>query len=216
MITIRQGKPEDSEFLAKAIIEAEKSGTDLLSYAKIFGLPEKDVAGMLSEILAEDIPGSELCASAFLIAFSGDTPAGCVASWIEGAEGISSNIIKMNSLFYFLDKSKLALIKENIKIVETADIPREPGALQLESIYVAPEFRGQGITGKLIDRHIEIQRSVNTSIKKAQIQLMAENKNAISAYLRAGFAITGERTSEDPSVTRFLPWNTRILMEKEI
>jgi ribosomal protein S18 acetylase RimI-like enzyme len=216
MITIRQGKPEDSEFLAEAIIQAEKSGTDLLSYSMIFGLPEQDFARVLTQILIEDIPGSELCAAAFLIAFAGDTPAGCVASWVEGAEGISSNIIKMNSLFYFLDKSKLLIIKENIKIVETADIPREPGALQLESIYVVPEFRGQGVTGKLINRHIEIHRTGNMAIKKAQIQLMAENKNAVSAYLKAGFAITRERTSEDPAVTRFLPWNTKILMEKEL
>ena len=60
----------DAPFLAETIIEAEKSGTDKLSYSTIFGLTEDEVHKYLIDILEEEIDGCELSISSFTIAES--------------------------------------------------------------------------------------------------------------------------------------------------
>lgn len=216
MINIRPAQIQDIPFIVNGIIEAEKSGTDLISYSEIFGLNEPDLRKILSQILEEDVPGSELCLSGFLVAFDDDIPAGCMAGWIEGAEGAPSGLIKMNNLFYFIDRNNMDLIRNRLQIIATADIERENGALQIESVYTAPAFRGKGISSQLISRHIHDHKTAHPGLNKAQILLMGDNRNAIAAYAKAGFEIRNEKTSKHPEITRYLPWNTRILMEKSI
>jgi ribosomal protein S18 acetylase RimI-like enzyme len=216
MITIKQGTTKDIPFLVDAIIQAEKSGTSVLSYSKIFLIPENQMEAILSEILQEEIDGFELCPVNFLIAFEDAVPVGCVSSWIEAKSGLSSSILKSNAFFYFIPKKNLAGIEKNIKTIESLNLSREAGTLQLESIYTNPLYRERGISALLINRHIQNFKLSNPELEKAQIQLMGENGKAISAYQKAGFRITMTRHSEDPMILEFLPGNTRILMEKEI
>ncbi|MBK6839524.1 MAG: hypothetical protein IPG90_15760 [Bacteroidetes bacterium] len=55
-------------FLIETIVAAEKSGTDVFSYSKIFELPESEIRKILADILAEDATGQELCYSDYLMA----------------------------------------------------------------------------------------------------------------------------------------------------
>ena len=59
---------EDIPFLVKTIVEAEKSGTEVLSYSAIFGLSIGEVEEKLAIILDEEIDDCELSVSSFLVA----------------------------------------------------------------------------------------------------------------------------------------------------
>lgn len=67
-IIIRKATLLDIDFLIEAIIAAEKSGTDILSYSTIFDLTERDVQNMLRNVLEKNVTGCELSPCNFLIA----------------------------------------------------------------------------------------------------------------------------------------------------
>ena len=70
---IRQAGAEDIDFLIEAIIEAEKSGSEMISYCGIFGLSQAELIELMRKMLAEDLEGQQLCISGFAIA--------CVCCW---------------------------------------------------------------------------------------------------------------------------------------
>ena len=53
-LVFRKAEEKDIPFLIETIIAAEKSGTDVFSYSKIFELPELEIRKILADILAED------------------------------------------------------------------------------------------------------------------------------------------------------------------
>ena len=97
-LIFRNATITDVPFIVTAIIEAEKSGTDKLSYSTIFGLTEEEVRSYLQEMLYEEIDGCELSISSFIIAEYNGQPAGALSAWIEGKDGIPSAILKGNLL----------------------------------------------------------------------------------------------------------------------
>ena len=60
---IRSATIDDISFLVETIIEAEKSGTDRLSYSTVFGLSNEDTHKYLNDMLKEEIDGCELSVS---------------------------------------------------------------------------------------------------------------------------------------------------------
>ena len=66
-IIIRQAEISDIDFIIEAILEADRSDTDRISYCTIFNLSRVEFRKILREILIEDIQGSELCLSDFLV-----------------------------------------------------------------------------------------------------------------------------------------------------
>lgn len=204
----------DRAFLVESIIGAEKSGTAKLSYASIFGLTHEAVEELLDSILAEDFEGQELCVSGFLIARIGGDPAGAVCSWIEGASGLASTLIKGNLIQHYVPPKSIESAQQYFPLLEELTLEREKRAIQLESVYVRAEYRGQAVAGKLISRHIEIARETDPSLTKAQIILAEENTGAVSSYEKLGFRPVAKRHVDDPEVLDLLPFNTKILMEK--
>ncbi len=212
---IKEATEEDLPFLVEAIINAERSGTQTLSYEKLFELDEQQVINNLSKILAEDITGQELCISDFLIAWFDEERAAAICSWIEGEEG-SSAILKSNVLMFGFGKEAFARVLHKAALLEPLNMTREAGALQLESVYVTNKYRGQGVVNLLILAHINKQQSRKRRLKKVQIILAKDNENALKAYIKAGFATVLEKYQTNAEVLKYLPTQTKILMEKSI
>ncbi|MEI6764568.1 MAG: GNAT family N-acetyltransferase [Bacteroidota bacterium] len=212
---IRKAAERDIPFLVESVIAAEKSGTETLSYSTIFNISEEEVKALLSRIFEEDIPGQELCISGFLIAEINGEYAGAVSAWVEGVEG-PSTIIKANMLSFFLGKEKVANATTKGTLLNTVHIEREIGALQLESVYTCNKFRGQGVSGKLIEEHIRLVKKDFTDVKRAQILLAKTNNSAYKAYHKPGFYTVLERKCTDAAILDLLPADTMILMQKEI
>ena len=101
-ITIRNATLLDIPFLVETIIEAEKSGTNTLSYSTIFGLSEADAKKYIALMLDEEVDDCELSVNAFLVAELNGETVGAVCAWIEEAEGVSSSTLKGNLLRFTL------------------------------------------------------------------------------------------------------------------
>ena len=216
MITFKRATENDIDFIAEAIMEAEKSGTDRLSYATVFDYDTNQVNELIKNALLEDIPGQELALSGFIIAYINNEYAGAVCSWIEAAEDISSAVIKANVLYYFLGQETILRASTKAKLIETLNIPREAGTLQIESVYVCNKYRGLGVSNKLILEHIKDAIQTGVDFSQAQIHVAETNEAAVKSYLKLGFKTKIRKKCEDVSVLKILPSDTRIMMELDL
>ncbi len=57
MPTIRKAAKSDFDFIAEAIIESEKSGSNIFPYGVLFDVSEMEFKGILQEIFEEEIEG---------------------------------------------------------------------------------------------------------------------------------------------------------------
>lgn len=215
-VTFRRATAEDKEFLIDAIIEAEKSGTDTISYCAVFSISEAELRDTLSNILDEDMAGQELYIPGFLIAEVDGVPAATISGWVEKEEGMASSMIKSNLFMYHTDREVLMKAVPAMTLVNAVNIDREPMALQLECVYTAEGYRGIGLVSRLIEQHILACRQEGKEIRKAQIILMANNTPAIRAYSKAGFSIVKEKKSDKPEITNLLSCDTKIMMERNL
>ena len=74
-----------------------------------------------------------------------------------------------------------------IKAFAEATPQRTAGSLQMETFYVDPIYRGQGLAARIVDRVIRCFESVATSEKFAEITLFEGNAEALRAYQKARF-----------------------------
>ena len=211
-ITIRQAKADDKEFIITSIIEAEKSGSDIISYCAIFSISEQELRDMLGNILDEEIEGQEMCISNFLVAEVNGEKAAALSTWVEEESGM----IKSNLLLYFLGGDKITNAASNLSLLNEINIKREAGALQVECVYTNEQFRGLGLVRQLIEESIRWRLGQGNTFSKAQVILLKNNDSAIRAYENAGFAITEEKHCRDKNILKLFPGETKILMERKI
>lgn len=76
----RRATAADADFLVPALVAAERSGGDRSMYERVFGLDGDGLAALFAGLLAEDVPGSELCCESFWVALEGGERAGCIAT----------------------------------------------------------------------------------------------------------------------------------------
>jgi len=210
---VRRPNKTDIPFLAKAIMEAEASGSQNISYREIFSLNDRELEDLLKSILAEEIQGCGWSPPEFLIAEQNSEAAACCAAWVEGAGELPSNIIKSQLLIEFLGKEKWENSKDNLNAASEIKIDRTRGILQIESVYTQPQYRGRGLSGALIREHL--LQAAKTGTRSAEIQLMKNNRSAIKAYQKAGFTFKSEKGSDNNKIGKLLPYHTRLVMGRD-
>lgn len=215
-MTIRQATAEDKDFLIEAIMEAEKSGSDTISYCAIFSITEETLRETLSDILDEEMEDQELYIPNFLVAEVDGRPAATISGWVEKKNGMASSIIKSNLLMFSLDRDVLLAAAPNLNLMNEVNITRGENALQLECVYTKPEFRGKGLAASLLEAHIKRIKEQGELVDTAQIILLKNNTGAIKAYEKAGFSIVAEKTCGDDGILKLLPGNTKIMMERKL
>jgi len=215
-ITIRKATEKDIPFLREAIKEAEKSGTEKISYCTLFSINDEKLDEIIFQVLMEDIEGQELCVSHFLIAEVDNQYAGACSAWVEAIDGSFSSIIKANILFYFLGDKICTRAADNLKLMEDINIAREKNAIQIESVYVKEQYRGLGIANQIIQEQINQLSNTNKSDNKVQIILAKTNDKTYKAYQKMGFKTTIEKHSNKPEIEKLLPSNSRIMMEMPV
>lgn len=215
-IVIRKAEQKDAGFIIDAIIEAEKSGTDKLSYCNIFEISESELRSVLKNILEEDIEGQELCLSGFMVAEFEGKIAGAVCSWVEAFEGSPSSIIKANVIHYFIKKESIEKASGKRETLEELNIEREAGTIQIESVYVHNNFRGMGVSGMLILENIKKHLCEDDKIEKVQIQVAGNNEAALRSYRKLGFEIKKEKVCNNKKILDILPSDSKVMMEVSI
>ena len=214
--TIRSASVADIPFLVDTIIEAEKSGTDKLSYSTIFGIAEEEIRNYIAEMLLEEVDGCELSVSSFLIAEKEGQIAAALSAWIEGKDGISSTVLKGNLLNYILPKECLKNAIQVNSIISEIHIEYHTNTIQIGAGYVAKEFRGNALLGILNNEIIERLSKLNPNVLKVCVQIFGCNIPSIKTYEKANFKVELIKTSSTKEIHNYLPSNKKILMTKEL
>ncbi|MDR3627027.1 MAG: GNAT family N-acetyltransferase [Ignavibacteriaceae bacterium] len=212
-LVIRQATENDIDFITEGIIESEKSGSNVVSSCKIFGLTEERFKTIIREALLENVPDYDYFLSGFLIAEKDGEYVGSIGSWIEAADETSSGIIKTTMLLPYLDEDTLKSLQTNSCLLKSLTVNREPGALQLEYDYTREEFRRQGIFSRLLIEAILRNMKTHNGIEKVQVALFKANIKSLNAHLKLGFEIVEERHIDDPGIFNFFPYDTKLLLE---
>jgi ribosomal protein S18 acetylase RimI-like enzyme len=215
-ITIRRATERDKDFIITTIISAEKSGTDIISYCRIFSISEEKFRGLLSDILEEDIDGQELCISGYLIAEVNGCPAAAFCGWVEHENALPSSTIKANLLNHFLERDIIFQAAPNFKLMNEIDIARAPQTLQVEMSYTVENYRGLGLCGKLVNEHIRLKKQAGSPFDRVQVITFNTNRSSIRAYEKIGFQKKIEKQCTNNDIFNLLPSDTKILMEKAL
>lgn len=216
MITIEKATEADIDFIIESIIEADRCNTDRISYCNIFNLSLSEFKDILRNILLENIEGHEFCLSAFLIAKVDGLTAGACCSWIEAIEGTPSFLIKYSLLSQFLEKKNMEHSKNIRNLLKGLHVDREKLALQIESVYVLPNFRGLGISSNIIREHFRQKMLQSPDLEKSQLIVTCDNQSALVVYQRLGYSVSKKIKVENDKILSILPSNCFILMEKSL
>lgn len=214
--SLRNATQKDIPFLVDTIIEAEKSGTDVLTYTTIFGLTEQETRSYLALMLEEEVDGCEISVSGFLLAELNGKVVGAVGSWVEGSEGIPSTVLKGNLLNYILPSSSIEKASKLSGIARDLHIEYKNNTLQIGLVYVAKEARGLGLVKLLLDKIIGIAKAEFPEINEVNIQVFGNNTAAIKAYEKAGFKLVYTKTASLAEINNYMPGDSKVVMQQII
>lgn len=215
--SIRKASLRDIGFIVEAIVAAEKSHSDRFGLASFFGLSESNVRGYISDILEEEIVGCEFSLESFMVAVQADDiPIAAVAGWVEcHNDELPSQLLKSNLIGFVYPSEAIQYVRERKDLIQDLVIPRQPGALQIEYVYVSSEHRGQRLAQKLIEAHIAQALQIS-EVSKAEVQLFSNNVGAIKLYNRLRFAIQGRYIAQEKNILEYLAHSEKLLMVKNL
>jgi GNAT superfamily N-acetyltransferase len=215
-LSLRRATLGDLDFVTTAIIEAERSGTEQGVYERVFGLGRGDLAALLADVLREEIPGSELCCSNFLLALDAGVPVGGIATWVEADGEPPSNLVRANLLSYALGAERWVAARPRLELLAGIDTPRAVGAGQIEAVYVAATHRGRRIAQALIERAVDAWRAERPDVAKVQISSVLENAQSLRAFERAGFSVVRTTRADGDALRAIFPGTGKILWERAV
>ena len=207
---------EDIPFLVKTIVEAEKSGTEVLSYSAIFGLSIGEVEEKLAIILDEEIDDCELSVSSFLVAEKEGKIAGALSGWIEGNDGVPSAVLKGNLLGYHFPKESLIKAASISSLLNEIHIECFENTVQIGAGYVAEEYRGHSLLGKLSNEIIRRCKEKNPNLNEAYVHVFDCNIPSLKTFGKAGFQEFSFKESNNLEIANYLPSAKKILLKQEI
>lgn len=215
---IRPATVNDIDFLTETVIQAEKSSTGNCGLAHYFDVTESEIRGYLTKIFDEEVDGCEFSISSFIVVEYEGKVVAAMGGWLEGdnEEEMPSALLKSNLLMYIMPKEKILKSRENLGITKDLSIEREWGTYQLEYSYVLPEHQGQFLVQDLMAEHIKRAESYGTRVKKMQAHAFESNKVILLINKMMGFKITKRFVSEHPRILEFYPFNTMVLLEREV
>lgn len=97
------------------------------------------------------------------------------------------NLIERESAYLVVAVVNNKIIGSGYALIETSKPYIKPNKYAyLGFMYVLPEYRGKGVNGQLIDHLLDWAKS--RGLTEIQLDVYAENKSALSAYKKKGFA----------------------------
>lgn len=213
---IRPATFDDAAFLADTIIEAEKSGTEKLSYSTIFGLTEVEVKKYLIEIFEEEIEGCELSISSFVVAESNGKVVAALSAWAEAIDDTPSAILKGNLLNFTLPKECIKKAISVNKIISELHVEYLPNTIQIGACYVLNEFRGNRVLGALNKIILDTLTTKHPNIDTVMVQIFSCNIPSLKAFKKSGYTEVTKKESNNKDITNFLPSNAKFVLRKDI
>jgi ribosomal protein S18 acetylase RimI-like enzyme len=212
-IIVRQAELKDISFLAKTVIEADKSGTPKSSYGKIFGMDEEQLKQAFETLFTFDLEDCEFSVASFCVCEIDGKPAGACAAWIENLNDLPSWQIKSSAMrFVISNEAKLNLQQLN-SLLSSFMPARTSGYLQIESVYVEPAFRGLGVLGKMLSFQESLWRSKANPLS-IEVMTYTNNATAIRGYEKYGFKKDRENNINDETILTIYPAKGMVVLIK--
>jgi len=216
-VIIRQATLNDIPFLVEAVIVAEKSGSDILSYTTVFGLTEDETRKVLTAMFEEEIDGGELSVSSFMVAEVDGKVVSARAGWVECACGESSYFLKRNLISYCIPKKNIENALRAKDIVRDIYIEREPNIIQLEYAYTDPKYRNLGLFRKVRNALVNKLHKENPNIEFVDLQVFEGNESVYKRNIADGFFVRERKESKNPDAGKYFPYGgTKLCMRANI
>jgi len=184
---IRHASHKDFDFIYEAIVQSEYSGGDIFPYESLFGMKPAEFKETVFNIFEEEIEGMPWHYEHWYINELNGYPAGALCSWVEGSDGLSSDLLHAQTLSFLLPAQWQAA-KIKLESLSSVTIPRMNGFVQLEHLYTSQDFRGRGVMRELMQFIFE-----TNSGKPFEIQVLKSNIKAVSLYEYMGFSVQNEK-----------------------
>ncbi len=209
---------KDVGFLVETVIQAEKSLMGNCGMANHFGITEQELRGYLAQMFDEEIDGCEFSVSSFIVVEYEGKVVAAMGGWLEGdnEDAMPSSILKSNLIQYVMPKEAILKAQENIPITREFSIERQENTYQLEYTYVLPEHQGQMLIQSLMRQHFSRAMNKGPHIKKIQAHAFEGNKVIVLINKMMGFKITKRLVATNPRILEFYPYDTMVLLEKEL
>ncbi len=211
--TFRDATSDDIPFLAETVIQAEKAGSDILSYSTIFGLDEASAKKLIMKMMDEEMDDCcEYSVSSFIIAERDRKTIGAVCAWAETSDGMSSSMQKGNLLKFTIPRENFEKAIPLSSMLRELHIEYLQNSINIALVYVHSNARGLGLAGKLLKAALDKHRAKNAEMTQAYIQVFKNNIAAIGAYEKFGFETIEVKSSSHPDIIKYLPSDTKFLM----
>jgi len=205
---IRTARPEDAAFLAAAMLAAARAHLDRGWYDIALAAPESRCLEYL-RVLATTEALSWWHHSHFLIAEVDGNPAATLGAFRAGdAYALSAPAMAQAAAGLRLSETEQAEIWQRGSYLFLCTLGDDE-AWTLENIYTAPEWRGRGLAGRLIEH--AVREGGDRGFAEAQITSFIGNQVAERCYRKAGFELTEEKRHADfeaaagaPGLQRFV------------
>lgn len=215
---IRRANEKDIPFIVHAIIESEKSNSQLVPSARLFGMDEDEYSEILRKLLETPTSNNEYSLSAYFIAeIDGQAMSSCCA-WPEG-DGESRIIIsevKTELIRNTLSTAQIMNLRKNMKMARDMQFKREPGTLQIEFAYTDSRARGKRLFPMVLDALIQDAKKKHPELSEVFAEIFGNNISSIKACESLGFKKKSSTKSDHPDILKFYCCNEKILMSKNI
>ncbi|MBP5540256.1 MAG: hypothetical protein J6X88_01275 [Bacteroidales bacterium] len=215
---IRPAVIEDVDFLVETVLQAEKSSSGVCGMANYFEITENELRNYIKQAFEEEVDGCELSISSFIVVEYDGKVVAALGGWLEGnnEDKMPSPLLKSNLLMYVMPRDIILKSQENAAVIKDLNVEKELDAYQLEYSYILPEHQGQFLLQDLTEAHIVRAKNFGPFVHKIQGHAFEANKVILLTNKLLGFKITKRFVSNHPRILEFYPYNTIVLMEKEI
>jgi ribosomal protein S18 acetylase RimI-like enzyme len=172
----------------------------------------------LTKILSEEIEGCEFSTNEFAIATHNDIPVAAFCGWIEGEneDEQPSATLKSNLLIHAFGTGIIPSLQKHKGLLNAIQLPRTPGAHQVEYAFVDPAHRGNKLIDKLIDFLLENAVTKKAMLELAEVQVYANNNSAINVYRRMGYEPVQKAVYSPDLNAHTLPFHEKWMMQKKL
>ena len=192
---IRKARRDDAGFLAWAVLEAGRAHLDRGWYDIAIDLPQAEALEVLRRLVLVRTP-SWWRFDNFLVAEVGGSLAGalCAFDAKTGWAGSEAALAEATAPLGW-DEDRLKAFWTRGAYIFSCAMENLDEVWVIENVATVPEFRGQGVAGRLILAALDVGR--RRGFKTAQISFVIGNESAERAYIKAGFNFDVEARHAD-------------------
>ena len=193
--TIRSASPEDSGFVARIILLAQRGHRPRGWFDITLGWPEPKVLSFVERVVRAWSPSWWHISQFFIAEVDGSPAAALCALPAAGTGAAAQKAFAEVARDSALAASELSAIVQRSGYTQNCWVQGGEGDWMVEHVAALPSHRGRGLIQALIDHALAVGRAAG--YRQASISFLIGNDAAERCYTKAGFAFAEEK--HDPA-----------------